>query len=139
MFVFLYGKVGHSVLLRSDGSAVAWGSNRLGQCNIPDLVEGVTYTQVSTGDEHTVLLASDGAAAASQTSLSALNSFERHWTAQPYSHTATNKQSLHGADHSVSMHEQWIDGACLSLRYARSNSGTENFWSQHHIIREHAY
>ena len=51
------------MLVRSDGSAVAWGCNRLGQCNIPDLVEGVTYTQVDTGDEHTVLLASDGTVA----------------------------------------------------------------------------
>ena len=63
MFV-LFGKVGHSVLVRSDGTAVACGHNRLGQCNIPDLVEGVTYTQVDTGQNHTVLLASDGTAAA---------------------------------------------------------------------------
>ena len=34
----------HSVLLRSDGNAVACGSNHCGQCNIPDLAEGVTYT-----------------------------------------------------------------------------------------------
>ena len=45
----LTGKVGHSVFVRSDGSAVAWGCNRVGQCNIPDLVEGVTYTQGPTG------------------------------------------------------------------------------------------
>ena len=63
MFV-LFGKVGHSVLVRSDGTAVACGHNSLGQCNIPDLVEGVTYTQVDTGQNHTVLLASDGTAAA---------------------------------------------------------------------------
>ena len=64
--VRVVGKAGefHSALVRSDGSAVAWGSNRLGQCNIPDLVEGVTYTQVDAGDEHTVLSASDVTAAA---------------------------------------------------------------------------
>ena len=60
----LQGEAGHSVLLRSDGAAVACGDNRLGQCNIPDLVEGVTYTHVDTGTDHTVLLASDGAAVA---------------------------------------------------------------------------
>ena len=60
----LQGEAGHSVLLRSDGTAVACGDNRLGQCNIPDLVEGVTYTHVDTGTDHTVLLASDGTAAA---------------------------------------------------------------------------
>ena len=54
----------HSVLLRSDGTAVACGDNRLGQCNIPDLVEGVIYTHVDTGVAHTVLLASDGTAVA---------------------------------------------------------------------------
>ena len=54
----------HSVLLRSDGTAVACGDNRFGQCNIPDLVEGVIYTHVDTGVAHTVLLASDGTAVA---------------------------------------------------------------------------
>ena len=55
---------GHFVLLRSDGTAVACGDNRRGQCNIPDLVEGVTYTQADTGRYHTVSLASDGTAVA---------------------------------------------------------------------------
>ena len=55
---------GHFVLLRSDGTAVACGDNRRGQCNIPDLVEGVTYTQADTGRYHTVSLASDGIAVA---------------------------------------------------------------------------
>ena len=58
------GEAGHSVLLRSDGTAVACGVNHVGQCNIPELVEGVTYTHVDTGTDHTVLLASDGTAAA---------------------------------------------------------------------------
>ena len=60
----LQGEAGHSVLLRSDGAAVACGDNCLGQCNIPGLVDGVTYTHVDTGTDHTVLLASDGTAVA---------------------------------------------------------------------------
>eukprot|EP00438_Fugacium_kawagutii_P033996 Skav211211 [mRNA] locus=scaffold934:85694:86911:- [translate_table: standard] len=53
----------HTVLLRSDGSAVACGSNSLGQCDIPPLGDGVTYAQVA-GNAHTVLLRSDGSAVA---------------------------------------------------------------------------
>eukprot|EP00435_Cladocopium_sp_Y103_P050347 s1162_g15.t1 len=54
----------HMVLLRSDGCAVACGRNGDGQCSIPPLHEGVTYTQVSAGGLHTVLLRSDGCAVA---------------------------------------------------------------------------
>eukprot|EP00438_Fugacium_kawagutii_P015350 Skav202568 [mRNA] locus=scaffold2177:308492:311249:- [translate_table: standard] len=54
----------HSVLLRSDGSAVACGAKESGQCDIPPLGEGVKYTQVSAGVSHTVLLRSDGLAVA---------------------------------------------------------------------------
>ena len=50
----------HTVLLRSDGSVVACGANGNGQCNIPRLDEGVSYTQISAGGGHTVLLRSDG-------------------------------------------------------------------------------
>ena len=41
---------------RNDGSAVACGHNFGGQCNIPPLDEGMSYTQVSAGRYHTVLL-----------------------------------------------------------------------------------
>ena len=54
----------HSVLLRSDGHAVACGLNDDGQCDIPPLEEGVCYTQVSAGGGHSVLLRSDGSAVA---------------------------------------------------------------------------
>eukprot|EP00435_Cladocopium_sp_Y103_P074187 s257_g47.t1 len=54
----------HTVLLRSDGSAVATGYNQYGQCNIPPLNEGMAYTQISAGHFHTVLLRSDGSAVA---------------------------------------------------------------------------
>ena len=54
----------HTVLLRSDGQAVACGSWRQGQCSIPPLDEGLSYSQVSAGSVHTVLLRSDGQAVA---------------------------------------------------------------------------
>ena len=54
----------HSVLLRSDGSAVTCGSNKTGQCDIPPLEEGMCYSQVSAGHDHSVLLRSDGSAVA---------------------------------------------------------------------------
>ncbi|CAK0832031.1 unnamed protein product [Prorocentrum cordatum] len=54
----------HTVLLRSDGTAVACGRNDNGQCDIPALVAHLTYTQVAGGGFHTVLLRSDGTAVA---------------------------------------------------------------------------
>ena len=39
---------------------VAVGSNEDGQCDIPDLEEGVSYKYVAAGSQHTVLLTSDG-------------------------------------------------------------------------------
>ncbi|CAL1126930.1 unnamed protein product [Cladocopium goreaui] len=55
---------GYTVLLRSDGSAVAIGQNEYGQCSIPALDEGMAYIQVAAGVLHTVLLRSDGSAVA---------------------------------------------------------------------------
>ena len=49
---------------KSDGHVVACGQNDVGQCNIPALEEGMSYTQVSAGERHTVLLQSDGRAVA---------------------------------------------------------------------------
>ncbi|CAK0790758.1 unnamed protein product [Prorocentrum cordatum] len=54
----------HTVLLRSDGTAVAFGSNDRGQCAVPALDGGLSYTQVVAGWAHTVLLRSDGSAVA---------------------------------------------------------------------------
>ena len=42
----------------------ACGDNSVGQHNIPPLDEGISYSQVSAGDSHTVLLRSDGQAVA---------------------------------------------------------------------------
>ena len=55
---------GLTALLCADGSAVACGSNIFGQCNIPPLKKGISYTQVSAGGDHLVLLRSDGQAVA---------------------------------------------------------------------------
>ncbi|CAK0846311.1 unnamed protein product [Prorocentrum cordatum] len=51
-------------LLRSDGAAVACGNNHSGECSLPGLAAGLTYTQVAAGVAHTVLLRSDGVAVA---------------------------------------------------------------------------
>lgn len=52
----------HTVLLRSDGTAVACGGNDDGQCSLPALTDGLTYIDVAAGAKHTVLLKSDGTA-----------------------------------------------------------------------------
>ena len=56
--------VTHTVLLRSDGCAVACGRNPDQRCCIPPLAAGQSYIQVSAGNCHTVLLRSDGTAVA---------------------------------------------------------------------------
>ncbi|PRC57396.1 hypothetical protein C6A85_21595, partial [Mycobacterium sp. ITM-2017-0098] len=53
-----------TVLLRSDGTAVAVGSNGSGQLNIPQPPTGVVYTQVSASRFNTMLLSSTSAAPA---------------------------------------------------------------------------
>ena len=53
---------GHSVALRSDGRAVAWGLNSAGQCAIPPLPPGMRYLDGVAGEMCTVLLRSDGLA-----------------------------------------------------------------------------
>ena len=54
----------HTVLLRSDSTAIACGWNADGQCDLPALDAGLTYAQVAAGPSHTLLLRSDGAAVA---------------------------------------------------------------------------
>ncbi|MET0451130.1 MAG: RCC1 domain-containing protein, partial [Mycobacterium sp.] len=48
----------------SDNTAIAIGYNEYGQTDIPTPPTGITYTQASAGDFHTVLLRSDGTALA---------------------------------------------------------------------------
>eukprot|EP00929_Paragymnodinium_shiwhaense_P056673 TRINITY_DN28364_c0_g5_i1.p1 TRINITY_DN28364_c0_g5~~TRINITY_DN28364_c0_g5_i1.p1 ORF type:complete len:1149 (-),score=203.64 TRINITY_DN28364_c0_g5_i1:86-3532(-) len=55
---------GHTVLLRSDGQAVAFGRNREGRCSVPRSPPGIRYVAVATGYWHTVLVQSDGLAVA---------------------------------------------------------------------------
>ena len=50
----------HTVLLRSDGVAVACGVSRAGCCDFPASQAGVTYVGVAAGSDRTVLLRSDG-------------------------------------------------------------------------------
>lgn len=54
----------HSVLLRSDGHAVACGDNSHGQCDVPPPEKGLRYVWVCAGRMHTVLLCNDGSAVA---------------------------------------------------------------------------
>ena len=58
------GGAHHTVLLRSDGTAVACGYNDSGRCDLAAVEGGLTNTQVAGGLFHTVLLRSDGTAAA---------------------------------------------------------------------------
>nr|HML49730.1 chromosome condensation regulator [Clostridia bacterium] len=56
----------HSVAIRSDGTAVAAGDNKLGQCNLSDwrdivaIAAGNVHMASNTGNSHTVGLKSDG-------------------------------------------------------------------------------
>ena len=49
----------NTMLLRSDGSAIACGMNDCGSIGDIPLHEGLPYTQVSAGGDHVVLLQSD--------------------------------------------------------------------------------
>ena len=50
----------HSVALRSDGVAVAWGQNSYGQTTLPTVPPGVTVLQVQAGTYATLLRLSNG-------------------------------------------------------------------------------
>jgi alpha-tubulin suppressor-like RCC1 family protein len=54
----------HTLLLTQKGSIVSLGSNRDGQCNLPERADAsdskIEYVQVSAGENHSVALRSDG-------------------------------------------------------------------------------
>jgi hypothetical protein len=56
--------VSHSVARTSDGLVHAWGGNLSGQCNVPPLPAGLTYTAIAAGYNHTLACRSDGTCAA---------------------------------------------------------------------------
>src|SRR5262245_14271435 len=63
-FVEVAAGGGDTVVRRSDGTVVAWGDNKYGECNVPALPAGVSYVQVAAGGGHTVARRSDGAVVA---------------------------------------------------------------------------
>ena len=54
----------HSLLLRDDGEAVAFGDNGDGQCTVPLRPAGTRYVAAAAGYEHSLLLRDDGEAVA---------------------------------------------------------------------------
>ena len=46
--------------MKSDGTVAFCGDNLVGQCDIPELDQGLAYTQVSAGGGHSLLLRSNG-------------------------------------------------------------------------------
>jgi alpha-tubulin suppressor-like RCC1 family protein len=54
----------HSVLIRDDGGAVAFGNNVAGQCHIPERIPGTRYIAAAAGTLTTVLVCEDGSAVA---------------------------------------------------------------------------
>jgi alpha-tubulin suppressor-like RCC1 family protein len=50
--------------IRADGSAVAWGINWSGMCEVPALPPGVTYVAIDSGEDFAAALRSDGSVVA---------------------------------------------------------------------------
>lgn len=59
-FVLAAAGGAHTVLLCDDGTAVAFGDNSYGNCDVPELPAGLYYVGAAAGGCHTVLLRSDG-------------------------------------------------------------------------------
>ncbi|MBM4060924.1 MAG: hypothetical protein FJ265_07485, partial [Planctomycetes bacterium] len=47
-----------------DGAVLVWGLNNLGQCNVPSLPAGLSYVEITCGEDHTIARRSDGAVVA---------------------------------------------------------------------------
>src|SRR5712675_1997709 len=63
-FVKIAAGYGFTVAQRSDGSALAWGDNHSGQCNMPALPAGLTYVEIGAGWAHAAARRSDGSVVA---------------------------------------------------------------------------
>ena len=100
-------------LLRSDGTAVAIGRNVDGQCSIPALDRGITYTHISAGGRHTVLLRNDGTAVAIGRNV------EGQCSIPPLDQEITYTQISAGAGHTVLFRS---DGTAVAI--GKSQSGT---------------
>ena len=96
----------HTVLLRSDGEAVACGANFHGHCRIPPLEEGISYTQVSAGGSHTVLLRSDGQAVACGAN------FHGQYSVPPLDEGLSYSQVSAGGKHTVLLRSDGQAVAC---------------------------
>ena len=101
----------HAVVLKSDGSVLAWGNNVNGQVNVPAPLlpggGGVPIIAVAAGDRHTVVLTSQGAVVA--------------WGANEYGQTAVPTAALYGVvaiaaggSHTVALKS---DGSVLAWGY----------------------
>ena len=100
----------HTVLIRSDGSAVACGDDDNGQCSLPELPEGLTYVQVAAGLRHTVLIRSDGSAVACGRNDDGLCSLPVLSEGQTYTPTAAGVRQL--------ILQALYDGSSSSVRLA---------------------
>ena len=96
------------MLLRSDGQAVACGFISHGQCNVPPLDEGLSYSQVSAGVSHTVLLRSDGEAVACGSNL------DGKCKIPPLNGGLLYSQVSAGESHTVLLRSDGQAGACGS-------------------------
>ena len=113
----------HTVLLRSDGKVVACGSNRGGQCSIPSLDKGLSYSQVSAGQWHTVLLRSDGDAVAC-----GLNSIHDECSIPPLEVGLSYSQVSAGDSHTVLLRSDGQAVACGKNHDGQCNIPSLSSW-----------
>ena len=102
----------HTVLLRSDGSAVGCGRNDFGQHDIPPLDEQMSYTQVSAGRMHRVLLRNDGRVACGSNEYGESN-------IPPLDEGMSYTQISAGADHTVLLRSDGSVVACERNDYGQ--------------------
>ena len=99
-----------SVLLRTDGRAVACGNNENGQCDLPPLKGDLSYIKVSAGGAHTLLLQSDGSAVACG------RNHVGQCNVPPLNHGMTYVGVSAGAQHTVLLRSDGSSVACGGKR-----------------------